>query len=103
MYKLQTELSNLMVGLIDLRNVVDQRLRWAVGANSQLQDVVDQFSAQHTNQIENAKHAGHTLIFGSLHFWIFFGSSLGHFWIIFGSSLDHIWIIFGSSLDLWFF
>jgi len=57
-YKLQTELSNLMVGLIDLRNVVDQRLRWAVGANSQLQDVVDQFSAQHTNQIENAKHAG---------------------------------------------
>ena len=57
-YSLEAELSNVMVELIDLRNIVDQRLRWAVGANPQLQDVLDRFDTQHANQLENARQAG---------------------------------------------
>ena len=43
---------------MELKAGVDQRLKWGVGANPQLQEVVEQFSSQHSAQVENIRHAG---------------------------------------------
>ena len=41
-----------------LKASVDQRLKWAVGANPQLQEVADTFSAQNSAHIENIRVTG---------------------------------------------
>ena len=51
-------LKELSVTFVELKAGVDQRLKWGVGANPQLQEVVEQFSSQHSAQVENIRHAG---------------------------------------------
>ena len=41
-----------------LKASVDQRLKWAVGANPGLQEVVDQFGAEHSAQLECVRQLG---------------------------------------------
>ena len=49
---LQTELAGLCARYSDLKSSVDQRLKWAVGANPALKEVVEGFSCEHQTQLE---------------------------------------------------
>ena len=48
----QTELAGLCARYSDLKSSVDQRLKWAVGANPALKEVVEGFSCEHQTQLE---------------------------------------------------
>ena len=48
----QTELAGLCAHYSDLKASVDQRLKWAVGANPGLKEVVEGFSCEHQTQLE---------------------------------------------------
>ena len=49
---MQSELTSLCVRYSDLKSTVDQRLKWAVGANPGLKEVVDGFDCEHQAQLD---------------------------------------------------
>ena len=49
---MQTELAGLCARYSDLKSSVDQRLKWALGANPALKEVVEGFSCEHQTQLE---------------------------------------------------
>ena len=49
---IQTELATLCAHYSELKASVDQRLKWAVGANPGLKEVVEGFSCEHHTQLE---------------------------------------------------
>ena len=49
---MQTELTGLCARYSDLKSSVDQRLKWALGANPALKEVVEGFSCEHQTQLE---------------------------------------------------
>ena len=51
----QQELNEVYVRYTELTNTVEQRLRWACGANPDLQEIFDQFSSAFASEIENMK------------------------------------------------
>merc|ERR1719228_730058 len=55
---LQGELTNLCSEYSAVKASVDQRLKWAVGANPGLQEVADQLSGQHQAQVEIVRQLG---------------------------------------------
>ena len=48
----QNELSNLCLHYTELKTTVDQRLKWAVGANPGLMEVVEKFDCEQQAQLE---------------------------------------------------
>ena len=52
---IQTELNNLCGRYSDLKASVDQRLKWSVGANPGLKDVVDQFTCEQQAQLDTVR------------------------------------------------
>ena len=48
----QSELSNLCLHYADLKTSVDQRLKWAVGANPGLKELVEGFVCEQLAQLE---------------------------------------------------
>jgi len=56
--KLLNELQDLIGSYVELKATVDQRLKWAAGANPQLQEVADTFSAQNSAHIDNIRLTG---------------------------------------------
>ena len=51
----QQELGEVHGRYVDLTNTVEQRLRWACGANPDLQENFDQFSSAFASEVENMK------------------------------------------------
>ena len=51
----QQELNEVYARYTELTNTVEQRLRWACGANPDLQEIFDQFSSAFASEIENMK------------------------------------------------
>ena len=51
----QAELATLCQRYTELRTTVDQRLRWAVGANPGLKEVADQFNCEQQVRIDGIK------------------------------------------------
>ena len=49
---MQSEIANLCIRYSELKSSVDQRLKWAVGANPGLQEIVDGFSCEHQTQLD---------------------------------------------------
>jgi len=55
---IQAELASLCLRYSDLKASVDQRLKWAVGANPSLKEVVDQFSCEQQAQLDTVRQFG---------------------------------------------
>ena len=51
----QSELSNLCLHYTELKTSVDQRLKWAVGANPGLKEVVEAFDCEQQAQLETVR------------------------------------------------
>ena len=48
----QAEMNQLGLSYQELKNSVDQRLKWAVGANPALKEIVDGFDCEHQSQLD---------------------------------------------------